>query len=51
MDALESNILRILEGRSYRGEDDDDQNDIEEETEDHSWCDYSLKEQIDELSE
>lgn len=56
MDALESNLLRILEGRSYHSEDDDgqvssDQNDIEEESEDDSWCDYSLKEQIDELSE
>lgn len=57
MDALESTLLRILEGRSCHSEDDDgqvstDQNDIdEEELEDHSWCDYTLKEQIDELSE
>lgn len=55
MDDLESNLLRILEGRSYHNEDDDgrvssDQNDIDEESEDHSRCDYSLKEQIDELS-
>lgn len=58
MDALESTLLRVLEGRSYHSEDDDgqvstDQNDSidEEEYQEHSWCDYTLKEQIDELGE